>query len=48
VVAARGVSTAPPAPLGVIVHTVDGANWTQQNAPADINYWKISLVGALR
>ncbi len=48
VVAARGVRTAPIQPQGIIMHTVDGTNWVQQNAPADISYWKLSFVGARR
>ena len=36
-------------PLGVIVVTVDGGDhWVQGSAPADIEFWKVSFVGARR
>jgi photosystem II stability/assembly factor-like uncharacterized protein len=36
-------------PLGVILSTVDGGeHWVQGAAPADIEYWKVSFVGARR
>jgi photosystem II stability/assembly factor-like uncharacterized protein len=36
-------------PLGVIVLTQDGGEtWVQGSAPADIEYWKVSFVGARR
>jgi len=48
-VAAQNERHFPGLPLGVIVHTTDGGEtWTQQSAPTDIEYWKISFVGARR
>jgi photosystem II stability/assembly factor-like uncharacterized protein len=39
----------PGLPLGVIVITTDGGeHWVQGSAPADIEFWKVSFVGARR
>jgi photosystem II stability/assembly factor-like uncharacterized protein len=48
VVAPKGVPLDPAKPRGIIVLTTDGQNWLQASAPADIRYWKISMVGARR
>lgn len=38
----------PTKPAAIILHTVDGEHWVQQQAPAQIRYWKVSFVGARR
>jgi photosystem II stability/assembly factor-like uncharacterized protein len=48
VVAQKGGAPDPTKPRGIILHTVDGENWVQQPAPAQIRYWKVSFVGARR
>ena len=48
-VAAQNERHFPGKPLGIILHTTDGGeSWVQQSAPPDIEYWKISFVGARR
>ena len=48
VVAQKGMPPDPTKPLGIILHTVDGEQWVQQMAPAQVRYWKVSFVGARR
>jgi photosystem II stability/assembly factor-like uncharacterized protein len=48
-VAAQNERHYPGKPLGIILHTTNGGeSWVQQSAPTDIEYWKISFVGARR
>ncbi|HHY57014.1 MAG TPA: hypothetical protein GYA08_16430 [Chloroflexi bacterium] len=47
-VAPKGVPPDPSKPTAAIALTTDGETWTQAVAPADIRYWKISMVGARR
>ena len=49
VVGYKGVSADPTLPDGIILHTQDGANWTNQKLPMDnALLWKVSFVGAHR
>lgn len=47
-VAPKGVPPDPSKPTAAIALTADGENWTEAAAPANIRYWKISMVGARR
>jgi len=48
VVAPKGVLPDPTQPRAKIVYTTDGQSWTEADAPADIRYWKISMLGERR
>jgi len=49
VVGYRSVGADPELPAGIILHTKDAANWTNQKLPVDdVELWQVSFVGAHR